>query len=158
MCHPPADISRQPSLFNHQDPTISPSNHKNYKYQAAARQPREFFFNPSMWMIIRKYCVIFLIISYKNIERPTPYPSSIEQEKRHSGHSESTDFRGQLSLPAQDLGNFPRPLARGSQSARRRRRDWWWSLWVKGTVTLAVTGPHLISDCQENHQLRRSSL
>jgi hypothetical protein len=30
-------ISRQPSLFNHQDPTISPSNHKNYKYQAAAR-------------------------------------------------------------------------------------------------------------------------
>jgi len=118
-------ISRQPSLFNHQDPTISPSNHKNYKYQAAARQPREFFFNPSMWMIIRKYCVIFLIISYKNIERPTPYPSSIEQEKRHSGHSKSTDVRGQLSLPAQDLGNFPRPLARGSQSARRRSRDWW---------------------------------
>ncbi len=82
MCHPPADISRQPSLFNHQDPTISPSNHKNYKYPAAARQPREFFFNVSMWMIIRKYCVIFLIISYKNIERPTPYPSSIEQEKK----------------------------------------------------------------------------
>jgi hypothetical protein len=78
-----------------------------------------------MWMIIRKYCVIFLIISYKNTERPTPYPSSIEQEKRHSGHSKSTDFRGQLSLPAQDLGNFPRPLAKGSQSARRRRRDWW---------------------------------
>jgi hypothetical protein len=125
ICHPPADISRQPSLFNHQDPTISPSNHKNYKYQAAARQPREFFFNVSMWMIIRKYCVIFLIISYKNIERPTPYPSSIEQEKRHSGHSKSTDVRGQLSLPAQDLGNFPRPLFRGSQSARRRRRDWW---------------------------------
>jgi hypothetical protein len=75
-------ISCQPSLFNHQDPTISPSNHKNYKYQAAARQPREFFFNPSMWMIIRKYCVIFLIISYKNIERPTPYPSSIEQGKK----------------------------------------------------------------------------
>ncbi len=35
-----------------------------------------------VWMIIRKYCVIFLIISYKNIERPTPYPSSIEQEKK----------------------------------------------------------------------------
>jgi len=48
-----------------------------------------------------------------------------EQEKRHSGHSKSTDVRGQLSLPAQDLGNFPRPLARGSQSARKRRRDWW---------------------------------
>jgi hypothetical protein len=54
-------ISRQPSLFNHQDPTISPSNHKNYKYQAAARQPREFFLQPQH---VDDYKEILCDISY----------------------------------------------------------------------------------------------
>jgi hypothetical protein len=76
-----------------------------------------------MWMIIRKYRVVFLIISYKITERPTPYHSSMEgEETSHPGHSKSTDFRGQLSVPAQDLGNFPRPIATGQSVSQEEEQ------------------------------------